>query len=53
MLEDLLEVFTNYQAILAIGDYQSGSRGKKEDWEGSIKFGDILPKWNYECSPVF
>ncbi len=35
------------------GDYQSGSRGTKEGWEGSIKFGDILPKWNYWCSPVF
>lgn len=34
------------------GDYQSGNRGKKEDWEGSIKFSDILPKWNYACSPV-
>lgn len=35
------------------GDYQSGARGKKEDWEGSIKFGSILPKWNYACAPVF
>jgi transposase len=35
------------------GDYETGLRGKKEDWEGSIKLGDILPEWNYACSPVF
>lgn len=35
------------------GDYKTGSRGTKEDWEGAIKFGDILPKWNYACAPVF
>ena len=35
------------------GTYQTGARGQKEDWDGSIKFGDILPKWNYGCVPAF
>jgi hypothetical protein len=26
------------------GDYKTGASGKKEDWEGKINFGDILPK---------
>jgi hypothetical protein len=34
-------------------DYETGLRGKKEDWEGSVKLGDILPQWNYACAPVF
>ena len=35
------------------GEYEAGARGKKEDWEGSVKFGSTLPKWNYSCTPVF
>ena len=35
------------------GDYETGARGKKEDWEARIKLGAILPKWNYSCAPVF
>ena len=35
------------------GTYQTGERGQKEDWDGSIKFDDILPKWNYGCVPAF
>ncbi len=34
------------------GTYQTGERGKKEDWEGAIKFGKILPQWNYSCAPA-
>ncbi len=35
------------------GVYKTGARGEKEDWEGTIRFGDVLPKWNYACTPVF
>ena len=34
-------------------EYEAGARGKKEDWEGNVKFGPTLPKWNYSCTPVF
>lgn len=34
-------------------EYKKGMRGKKEDWEGGIKFSDVLPKWNYSVAPCF
>ena len=33
--------------------YEIGKRADKEDWEGKIRFSDILPQWNYSASPVF
>ena len=36
-----------------VGDYQTGQKGKKEDWEDRINFEESIPKWNYFCSPVF
>lgn len=32
--------------------YETGKRAVKSDWEGKIKFSDILPQWNYSASPV-
>ena len=32
------------------GNYETGARGKQEDWDGSINFSAILPKWNYACA---
>ena len=34
------------------GAYKTGAKGLKEDWDGSIIFEEILPKWNYSCLPV-
>jgi hypothetical protein len=34
------------------GDYKTGAKGLKEDWDGSIVFEEILPQWNYSCLPV-
>lgn len=33
------------------GDYKTGEKGLKEDWDGSIIFQEILPQWNYSCLP--
>jgi hypothetical protein len=33
------------------GDYKTGAKGLKEDWDGSIIFQEILPQWNYSCLP--
>lgn len=32
--------------------YETGKRAVQSDWEGKIKFSDILPQWNYSASPV-
>ena len=35
------------------GNYETGASGLKEDWDGRITFGEILPQWNYSCAPIF